>query len=38
MLSAEPVLRSSRLTLAATTLRQLELALDLLGISVPERM
>ena len=38
MLSAEPALRSSRLTLAATTLRQLELALDLLGISVPERM
>ena len=38
MLSAEPEVRSSRLTLAATTLRQLELALDLLGISVPERM
>jgi len=38
MLSAEAALRSSRLTLAATTLRQLELALDLLGISVPERM
>jgi arginyl-tRNA synthetase len=30
--------RGSRLSLAATTLRQLELALDLLGISVPERM
>lgn len=38
MLSAEPAVRSSRLTLAATALRQLELALDLLGISVPERM
>ncbi len=38
MLSAEPVVRSSRLTLAGATLRQLELALDLLGISVPERM
>ena len=30
--------RSSRLSLAAVTLRQLELALDLLGISTPERM
>lgn len=30
--------RSSRLTLGATTLRQLELALDLLGIESPERM
>jgi arginyl-tRNA synthetase len=29
---------SSRLTLAAATLRQLELALDLLGVSSPERM
>lgn len=38
MLSAEPPLRASRLTLASTTLRQLEMALDLLGISVPERM
>ena len=38
MLSAEPAIRSSRLTLAATTLSQLELTLDLLGISVPERM
>jgi arginyl-tRNA synthetase len=31
-------IRSSRLTLAAATLRQLELALDLLGVSSPERM
>ena len=38
MLSAEPPLRASRLTLAATTLKQLELALDLLGIATPERM
>ena len=38
MLSAEPAVRSSRLALAATALRQLECALDLLGISVPERM
>jgi arginyl-tRNA synthetase len=30
--------RSSRLTLAATTLRQLELSLDLLGMESPERM
>lgn len=30
--------RGSRLALAAVTLRQLELALDLLGIGVPERM
>ena len=30
--------RASRLTLATATLRQLELALDLLGIAVPERM
>ncbi len=38
ILQAEPTLRASRLTLAATALRQLEQALDLLGISVPERM
>ena len=31
-------IRSSRLALAATTLRQLELALDLLGVETPERM
>jgi arginyl-tRNA synthetase len=30
--------RSSRLRLATTTLRQMELALDLLGIETPERM
>ncbi|MEO8811712.1 MAG: arginine--tRNA ligase [Caulobacteraceae bacterium] len=33
-----PEARASRLALAATTLRQLELALDLLGIEAPERM
>jgi arginyl-tRNA synthetase len=38
ILQAEPATRASRLTLAGATLRQLELALDLLGISVPERM
>jgi arginyl-tRNA synthetase len=38
MLSAEPGIRASRLSLARTTLRQLELALDLLGISAPDRM
>jgi arginyl-tRNA synthetase len=38
ILQAEPAVRASRLTLAATTLRQLELALDLLGIAVPDRM
>jgi arginyl-tRNA synthetase len=37
MTSAPPV-RASRLTLAAATLKQLELALDLLGIATPERM
>lgn len=31
-------IRASRLRLAATTLKQLELALDLLGIETPERM
>ncbi len=38
ILSAEPTLRSSRLALADTTLRQLEQALDLLGITAPARM
>lgn len=38
ILIAEPPLRASRLTLAATTLRQLEQALDLLGIATPEKM
>jgi len=34
----EPSVRASRLALAETTLKQLELALDLLGIEAPERM
>jgi arginyl-tRNA synthetase len=34
----DEALRASRLALAALTLRQLELALDLLGIATPERM
>ncbi|MFC3068609.1 arginine--tRNA ligase [Phenylobacterium soli] len=38
ILSAEPATRASRLTLAQATLKQLELALDLLGVAVPERM
>ena len=38
ILSAEPAVRASRLALAGATLKQLELALDLLGVSVPERM
>ncbi|THD81953.1 MAG: arginine--tRNA ligase [Phenylobacterium sp.] len=38
ILSAEPAVRSSRLTLAGAALKQLELALDVLGIAVPERM
>jgi arginyl-tRNA synthetase len=38
VLTAEPDVRASRLALAALTLRQLELALDLLGIATPERM
>lgn len=38
ILQAEPAVRASRLTLAQATLRQLEQALELLGISVPERM
>jgi arginyl-tRNA synthetase len=38
VLSAEPSVRASRLALAALTLKQLELALGLLGISTPERM
>jgi arginyl-tRNA synthetase len=33
-----PQMAASRLALAALTLKQLELALDLLGIAVPERM
>jgi arginyl-tRNA synthetase len=38
ILQAEPAVRASRLTLAQVTLRQLEQALDLLGIATPERM
>jgi arginyl-tRNA synthetase len=38
ILQAAPATRASRLTLAQTTLAQLEQALDVLGISVPERM
>jgi len=34
----EPAIRASRLALAETTLKQLELALNLLGIEAPERM
>jgi arginyl-tRNA synthetase len=38
ILQAEPATRGSRLSLARATLAQLEQALDVLGISVPERM
>jgi arginyl-tRNA synthetase len=39
VLNAEdPAIRASRLTLVAATLKQLELALNLLGIEAPERM
>jgi arginyl-tRNA synthetase len=38
ILPAEPAVRASRLSLAQTTLKQLEQALDLLGIEAPERM
>jgi len=38
ILQAEPTVRASRLALAAATLAQLVTALDVLGISVPERM
>jgi arginyl-tRNA synthetase len=38
ILQAEPATRASRLALAQTTLAQLERALDVLGIAVPERM
>ncbi|HWA59984.1 MAG TPA: arginine--tRNA ligase [Caulobacteraceae bacterium] len=38
MTADDAPVRASRLTLATTTLRQLELALDLLGIATPERM
>jgi arginyl-tRNA synthetase len=35
---ADPAIRESRLGLAALTLKQLEIGLDLLGIETPERM
>jgi arginyl-tRNA synthetase len=38
IMTAEPPVRASRLTLAAAMLKQLETALDLLGIATPERM
>jgi arginyl-tRNA synthetase len=38
ILQAEPAIRASRLALAGATLAQLEQALDVLGISVPDRM
>ena len=38
ILQAAPDVRASRLTLARATLRQLEQALDVLGVAVPERM
>jgi arginyl-tRNA synthetase len=38
IMQSEPAVRASRLTLATATLRQLELALDLLGIETPDRM
>ena len=38
MTAADPDVRASRLALAGAALKQLELALDLLGISTPERM
>ena len=38
ILSAPPAVRASRLALSQATLAQMELALDLLGIAVPERM
>ncbi len=38
ILQSEGAMRASRLALAAATLKQLTLTLDLLGIDVPERM
>jgi arginyl-tRNA synthetase len=38
VLSAPPQSRASRLALSALTLRQMEIALDLLGLEAPERM
>jgi arginyl-tRNA synthetase len=34
----DDAVRRSRLALAAATLKQLELALDLIGLEIPERM
>ena len=38
LLQAAPAVRASRLRLAQATLKQLEQALEVLGITVPERM
>jgi arginyl-tRNA synthetase len=38
ILPSQGAVRASRLALAAATLKQLTLTLDLLGIAVPERM
>ncbi|WP_269714503.1 arginine--tRNA ligase [Caulobacter sp. NIBR2454] len=38
VVAEDPAVRASRLSLAQTTLKQLELALDLLGVATPERM
>lgn len=38
IMTAEPAVRASRLALATAMLKQLELALDLLGVETPERM
>jgi len=38
ILGAEEDVRASRLTLASLTLEQLGLALELLGVAIPERM
>jgi arginyl-tRNA synthetase len=38
LIAATPALRASRLTLAQTTLRQMDTVLALLGIATPERM
>jgi arginyl-tRNA synthetase len=38
LIADDPAVRASRLTLAETALKQLELALDLLGVETPERM
>jgi arginyl-tRNA synthetase len=38
LVESDPVRKASRLTLAAATLRQLEIVLDLIGVAIPERM